>query len=284
MYWRASREVIMNSRDAAKASTEIHPDQVRYIKLGKAGRWEKECIEKGIARFGFGSGNAERFPLCRSGNWDELTDTLIAEGKTKGTATRARNETQQFFEDDGRTLWITFVGERLYWGLLTPSPPERHFDGDGVWRTVTDGWRWTDIMGEELTKARLSGALTKLAAYRGTTCRVDVADYVIRRINGQKLPEVERAVARLTDVTRSAQELMKLLEPYDFETLVDLVFSTSGFCLAPANTPSFRSNPKQRLPNLPSMWANLKSLGLTTECFMCSIPATLRQMMSGSAS
>jgi hypothetical protein len=36
-------------------------------------------------------------------------------------------------------------------------------------------------------------------------------------------------VARLEDLTRSAQELMKLLWPGDFETLVDLVFSTSGW-------------------------------------------------------
>jgi hypothetical protein len=36
-------------------------------------------------------------------------------------------------------------------------------------------------------------------------------------------------VARLEDLTRSAQELMKLLWPGDFETLADLVFSTSGW-------------------------------------------------------
>ena len=41
---------------------------------------------------------------------------------------------------------------------------------------------------------RLSGALTKLAAYRGTSCHVDVADYVVRRINGQKTSAVEREI------------------------------------------------------------------------------------------
>jgi hypothetical protein len=219
----------MNVITAAKVHTEVRPAQVRYIKLGEAGRWEKECIENGIVRFGFGSATPERFLLCRAGRWDELTETFVASGRTQGTATRFTNETRQFFQDDGSTLWITFVGERLYWGLLTPGLPERHSDGDGVWRKVAAGWRWTDIGGEELTKARLSGALTKLAAYRGTTCRVDVADYVVRRINGHKLPEVERAVARLEDLTGSARELMKLLEPHDFETLVDLVFSTSGW-------------------------------------------------------
>ena len=26
--------------------------RVRYIKLGEGGRWEKECLDKGIIRFG----------------------------------------------------------------------------------------------------------------------------------------------------------------------------------------------------------------------------------------
>jgi len=55
-------------------STEaIHPARVRYIKLGEKGRWEEGCINEGIIRFGFESASAERFPLCRAGKWDELT-------------------------------------------------------------------------------------------------------------------------------------------------------------------------------------------------------------------
>ncbi len=76
---------------------------------------------------------------------------------------------------------------------------------------------------------RLSGALTKLAAFRGTSCEVDVKDYLIRRINGQKMPQLERAIGAVQQMRASALELMRLLHPRDFETLVDLVFSTSGW-------------------------------------------------------
>jgi hypothetical protein len=207
----------------------IRPRRVRYIKLGKGGRWERECLEKRIIRFGFDSASAERFPLCRAGRWDELTQSYRAEGKSKGVATKETNETRLFFEDDGTTLWITFVGERLWWGFLTPSPPEQHSDGAGVWRSVAGGWRSDDLAGEPLTKDRLSGALTKLASYRATSCRVDVADYAVRRINGLKIPEVEQAVAALEDTKRAVLALLRLLGPRDFETLVDLVFSTSGW-------------------------------------------------------
>jgi hypothetical protein len=167
--------------------------------------------------------------LCRERRWGDLTESFIAAGKDKGTATRFTNETRLFFEDDGSILWITFVGERLCWGFLEPEPAERHADGDGVFRRVKGGWRWTDLNGEPLTKDRLSGALTKLAAYRGTSCDVDVAEYAVRRINGQKIPEVERAVVALEEMIASALGMIQLLEPRDFETLVDLVFSISGW-------------------------------------------------------
>src|ERR1700687_4348883 len=112
---RGGRHNKMISTEKGTRSTirAIHPARVRYIKLGEGGSWEKECVDRGIIRFGFDSANQERFPLCRARQWTELTQALIAEGKSKGTATRFTNETRLFFEDDGSTLWITFVGEQL---------------------------------------------------------------------------------------------------------------------------------------------------------------------------
>jgi hypothetical protein len=203
--------------------------RVRYIKLGEHGSWERECLKNGILRFGFGSANSARFPFCIQGKWKELTASFIEEGKDKGTATRFTNETRLFFEDDGSILWITFMGECLYWGFLDSALPERHPDGDGVFRIIKDGWRSTDINGEILTTDRLSGSLTKLAAYRGTSCNVDVAEYVKRRVNGEKTPEVERALLAASEMKSSILAMLRLLIPRDFETLVELVFSTSGW-------------------------------------------------------
>jgi hypothetical protein len=114
----------------------ISPASVRYIKLGARGTWETECIERGIIRIGFGAQDAGRSELCLAGRWAELAASFVAEGRSKGTATRFANELRLFFEDDGATLWITFVGECLHWGMAKPEPPRRHADGDGVWRRV----------------------------------------------------------------------------------------------------------------------------------------------------
>lgn len=212
-----------------KAMSAIQPNLVRYIKLGDGGRWERECIKEGIIRFGFGTNEDEKFSVCLRGEWDELTRLFLAEGKNQGTATRFTNETQIFFKDNGSTLWITFKGEDLWWGFLNSDAPVAHADGLGVWRRVQNGWKNTDINGEPLTKSRLSGALTKLAAYRGTSCSVDVEEYLIRRINGQKVQQVERALTARKEMIDAAAGLMRLLVPKDFELLVDLVFTSSGW-------------------------------------------------------
>ena len=74
-------------------------------------------------------------------------------------------------------------------------------------------------------------ALTKLAAYRGTSCDVDVAQYVVRRINRQKTPEVERDVVALEEMKHAVQ-VMRLLVPKDFEPPVDLMCFPSAVGVA----------------------------------------------------
>jgi hypothetical protein len=136
---------------------------------------------------------------------------------------------RHLFDDDGSTLWITFVGERMYWGALEPSPPEPDPSLDGVYRTIRGGWRCEDLNREPLTKDRLSGALTKVTSYQGASCAVDVGSYVLRRVKGMKTLEVERALLASKEMKASLLDLMKLLGPRDFELLVDLVFTTSGW-------------------------------------------------------
>jgi hypothetical protein len=144
----------------------IAPSRVRYIKLGERGRWEKSCLERGINRIGFGTAQPGRFRLCQTSKWSDLAKSFFAEGKDARTANRFANEVRIFFEDDGSILWVTFVGERFHWGFADPTKPSQSSDLDGVYRPIRGGWQSTDLLGESLTKDRLSGALTKLAAYR----------------------------------------------------------------------------------------------------------------------
>jgi len=106
---------------------------------------------------------------------------------------------------------------------------QRDSDGDGVWRTVKGGWKWKAMNGHPLTKDRRWGDSPKLAAYRGTSCRVEAEKYVTRRINGKRTDEVEEAFAAVEALKKAVQKLLKKLGPDDFETIVDLVFTSSGW-------------------------------------------------------
>lgn len=215
--------------NTAERIRRIAPARTRYIKLGEGGAWEQECVRDGIIRFSFGTGRAHLFSLCVGGTWGQARGVWMADGRDAATATRFANESRMFFEDDGATLWVTFHGETLWWAFLEPGQPTPYTDQHSVTRRVVGAWCCMDINGEQLTRDRLSGSVNKLSAYRGTSCSIDVEDYLVRRINGEKTPEVERAIAALESMRASALDLMRLLGPRDFETLVDLVFSTSGW-------------------------------------------------------
>jgi len=221
--------MLVETPDIPVAQEAITAGRVRYIKLGAGGSWEEECLAQSYIRYGFNSGTAERYPICLKGDWDRLRDSFLAEGCNARTATNFTNETRFFFEDAGETLWITFVGERLLWGKLTPDAPVPHPEGNSVVRKIDGGWCDTDLNGEQLRKDNLSGALTKVVGYKGTSCNVDLKDYVLRRVNGLKVPEVERGIAAFGEMTAATLGMIRLLGPKDFEILVDLIFSTSGW-------------------------------------------------------
>lgn len=206
----------------------IAPKSVRYIKLGVGGAWEKECIEQGLLQFGTDSGNPETLQWAAEGRWSELAASWRAV-KSQGTATCFTNETRFYFEAGTEDLWITFVGERFYWGFLEPGVPKPIEPDLSSVRKVRDGWRCVDHDGKPLLKSNLPGSITSLAAYRGTSCSVKAAVHVVRRINAELSEEVKRAETMRSELIQSLVPLIRRLGPRDFEVLVELIFGASGW-------------------------------------------------------
>lgn len=208
----------------------VKAEKVRYIKLGTGGEWERECFDTGTCRIGFNTGMPGVLELYRAANWDGIAEHWRRRVQSSGTATRYANEVRKFVEDQGSTLGISFDSERLYWGFLEPgSPLIPHASGDGTTRHIAGGWSCRDQKGRELKRGELAGTLTKLSMYRGTSCEVDCDEYVLRRINGESLPALEAAVGAMSALRSATVELMRLLEPRDFELRIELVFSVSGW-------------------------------------------------------
>jgi hypothetical protein len=203
----------------------INPSTARFIKLGRKGKWEADCIEceNPVIRLGFVNPHHQ---ACLSGDWRTLK-AYWAEQKTKGKATEITNQIKDFYTLDETTLWITFYRRRLYWCFASP---EVQITDDGTrTRSVIGRWSSQSIRGEDLLIENLSGRLTKTQGFRGTICSIGEEEYLVRRINGLVSPAVEEARASLSRLEHSLEDLIRSLGWKDFELLCDLIFTQSGW-------------------------------------------------------
>ncbi|WP_458525597.1 hypothetical protein [Onishia taeanensis] len=196
-----------------------------YIKMGRQGKWEKEAIDNGELLFGY-----HKIPIeiCKQGKWEEVKKACLKERQGKSsTATSDTRQIRTFHEADESDVFITFYDNCLYWCRPTGEVEDL---GDGHRRRETvDGWHSKTTTEEPLTTDRISGTLLKIQGFRGTICKVKPKDYLIRKISGIDSPEVAASIEAETALTDANIKLMRLLSWQDFELLVDLIFSSSGW-------------------------------------------------------
>lgn len=204
--------------------TAVTASHLYYIKLGRGGDWEAESLRDGVLRFGYREAPHD---LCARGDWQGVWEAMKAIRGDAGAATRDVNQIRAYYEADEHSIFITFVGGLLYW--CRPTGPVELLDDRSHRRQTAKGWRNTSVNGTMLSADRLSGRLLKVQMFRGTICDVRAGDYLLRKLSDQLSPEVAAAEEAERALMTAIVELMRLLTWQDFELLVDLVFSTSGW-------------------------------------------------------
>jgi len=205
----------------------VTADEIRFIKLGAKGGWEEDCIEgpEPTIRLGFRTGHHSQ---SLAGEWEPLRHYWRSvENRTEGKITEFLNQVRAFYTLDESTIWITFYKRKLYWCRAHAEVNELK-DGSRIRRVIGE-WSSTDRYGRELHVDNLSGALTKVQGFRGTICKVEAADYLIRRLNGEVLPEVAQANDALRQLEKALVPLIRGLGWKDFELLTDLLFTQAGW-------------------------------------------------------
>lgn len=141
-------------------------------------------------------------------------------------------EVRDFYEQGPDTLWITIHDGLLWWAFahghvrweerLRKRLPRR--------RITIAPWRCTDASGAPLAIQGLSTRLTSVSRYQGTICAVeDGAAYLLRKLNAEPDPLVAKAEALRAELIETAGALIAMLHHHDFEILVDLLFTGSGW-------------------------------------------------------
>jgi hypothetical protein len=204
---------------------EIKPTEVKYIKLGRGGEWEEECIEKTqTVRIGF---REVDHALCLAKNWQAIKGYYEGKGRKAGPSTGFVNQIKDFYEADASVLWITFYKRLLWWCFSEPAItllPD-HTKA----RPAVGGWKSESIDGKTLDVDHLSGKLLRVQGFRGTICGVVESDYVLKKINGQELTPTTQAREALRQLCESVKPLIQHLHWKDFEILVDLIFRQAGW-------------------------------------------------------
>lgn len=207
---------------------KISPSRGLYIKLGTGGSWEKECIDNGILRFGYDTAKAIPHKAAVSGDWEKVLDIWRAKRSDSGAATRDVNQIRNWYEAEKNVLWITFYAGLLWWCFAKPGV-KKHKDGRGSYRQTVSGWSSCDILQNKLSTEKLSGNLLSVQRFQGTICDIKAFEYLKKKINGEKQPEVKAAIDAKNNMAQKIIPLMRLLTWRDFELLVDLVFANSGW-------------------------------------------------------
>lgn len=206
-------------------STKINPRKVLFIKLGRGGEFESDCIGKDqTLRLGY---NEVNHNLCTSGNWEAVREYFLQEKKVEQVASSHSNQIKQFYEEDENTLWITFHANKLWWCFSKPQitllPDKTKI------RPVLGKWSDKDTKGKLLSSATISGKLLKTQGFRGTICSVLEEKYALSKINGEQMGEVVEVEIAMNNLNQKLSELIKHLQWKDFEILIDLIFRQAGW-------------------------------------------------------
>ena len=200
--------------------------KVLFIKLGQGGEYETDCIEKdNTLRLSY---KEVDYTLCIDKQWQKVHAYFKTEENSKTfVATSHSNQIKQFYEEDEKTLWITFYANKLWWCF---SKPEITLLIDkSKTRPVIGKWSDKDINDNVLFAGNISGKLLKTQGFRGTICRVPEEKYALAKINCEQMKEVVDVELAMFNLRTNLIFLIQSLQWKDFETLVDLIFRQAGW-------------------------------------------------------
>jgi hypothetical protein len=226
--WGRTR-VKLEIGNARMTTTPIAPTEIRFIKLGEQGMWEKSCIEDGTLRLGYESPHHKE---SLAGDWETVREywLFVRTGEHKGgTVTRDINQVRDFYERDSNTLWITFYNRKLWWCFAEKDVTE--LSDESRIRKCVGSWSCVDLKGRDLSVQNMDGRVTMVQGFRGTICGInpDLRGYLVNKINGAISDDVANAFQQLANLKGSIKALVQGLWWKDFELLTDLIFSQSGW-------------------------------------------------------
>ena len=217
------------------------PASVRYVKNGAGGRWWLAARADGQVHLGWN--NIDPQGLLLKPDFVKIEKFLRNWWGAKQGATQDFNQLHDLLDDPSQHIWVTFEDGYMWWctvqnGACINPDGESHGKGN-FWLVCNRPWSNQSIKGKLLARADLPGAVTKTAGFKGTVCTPAAWPTILRIIRDEKDPDALKAATARDSYTLAVHEMIKRLTPKDFEQLVDLILSRSGWariCKVGGNT------------------------------------------------
>lgn len=97
------------------------------------------------------------------------------------------------------------------------------------WLVCDRTWSKHSLHGKLLAISDLPGTVTTTAGFKGTICTPKNWPTILRLIRDERDPDCEKAAAARDEYMQAVNKLVKRLSPQDFEQLIDLILTRTGW-------------------------------------------------------
>ncbi len=206
------------------------PTSVRYVKNGKGGKWWQAAKTTGQVHLGWKSIPKEL--LLRS-DFSKIKQLIEEEFEGRQGAAQDFNQLHYLLDSQSQHLWITFEDGYLWWctvqdGAIVNPDGESASKGN-FWLVCESRWSNRSVKGRLLAISDLPGTVTTTAGFKATVCKPRDWQSVLRIICDQRDPDACKSAEARSEYIRAVNKLVRRLSPQDFEQLIDLILTRTGW-------------------------------------------------------
>lgn len=206
------------------------PKSVRYVKNGEGGKWWPDANARSRIHAGWSHIPDE---AIRNNDIEAIASMLKKQYGTKPGATQDLNALRALLEQPSQHMWVTFEDGCLWWatardGLTFRLDNETEVVGH-FWLDLDRPWTNRSLAGRHLALSDLPGTITTTTGFQGTLCKPGGWRDILRVIADEPDPDAAKATEARLLYEEAVGRLVARLRPKDFELLVDLVLTRSGW-------------------------------------------------------
>ncbi len=210
---------------------DVLPNSVRYVKNGRGGRWWESARTNNELHAGWPEVPVE---LLRAADLAKIEPWVRSPPGGKAGTTQDFKALCTLLDRPSQHIWVTFQGGRMWWCTVLDevrtNPGAASENLGHFWLNCARPWSDWSVDGlRRLEKSELPGNVTAVAGFRATVCKPGASAEILRIIRNEVDQDAHLATLARRAYEDAVRRLVARLDPKDFEILIDLILSRTGW-------------------------------------------------------